>query len=53
MEGDDQTGMTDAPVVPCAECAKATQAQIVTAAGIGVLMGVGAFYLITRATRGA
>ena len=33
---------------PCPDCERATQVQIGVAIGVGVLLGVGAFYALTK-----
>ena len=43
----DDAGQTDAPVEPCAECAAASQRQVIAAVVIGAALGAGVFYVLT------
>ena len=41
-------GDTEAPTVPCEECAAATQRAVIVAVAVGALAGVAGFYVLHR-----
>ena len=41
-------GDTEAPTVPCEDCAAATQRAVIVAVAVGALAGVAGFYVLHR-----